>query len=320
MAGWTVVFRSAEATLQISRQSGSAGCSIFSGCKVANYFSDTQRFGAIYLLYGMRILFFLRKEVILCVIPKLKNVLVRTIKHYLSRHKRLVVPQLGAFIVKEPGGGVLFSELLRRDDGVLRGLLREEGMSDLEAAGAIDRFAFEVRHAVQEGAEYPMDGFGRFRSGPNGTLAFVHEPDDGVAGRAAEAASAGSGLRPDPAPVQQLSEAPAEAGEAPRAAAHPISSKIEPDPSLKGLRYGKPRRTTDAYTYVERRGQRKADRFLLLAIIAAVIAVAAIAFGWYVTRSGEEPERVEMPAAVETPAGGADEAFPDGGMTQTSEE
>ena len=33
-----------------------------------------------------------------------------SIAEYLRTHKRLVVPQLGAFIVKAPGGEVLFSE------------------------------------------------------------------------------------------------------------------------------------------------------------------------------------------------------------------
>lgn len=46
------------------------------------------------------------------------------------------MPQLGTFIVKVPEGGVVFSELLRRDDGILRGLLVQQGgMNDLEAAG-----------------------------------------------------------------------------------------------------------------------------------------------------------------------------------------
>ena len=44
------------------------------------------------------------------------------IAEFLRTHKRLVVPQLGAFIVKAPGGEILFSELFKRDDGVLRGL------------------------------------------------------------------------------------------------------------------------------------------------------------------------------------------------------
>jgi len=85
-------------------------------------------------------------------------VLVQTISQYLGSHKRLVVPQLGTFIVKEPGVSIVFSELLKRDDGVLRGLLREAGVGELEAAGEIDRFVFEVRHAAQHGQEFRLDG------------------------------------------------------------------------------------------------------------------------------------------------------------------
>lgn len=36
---------------------------------------------------------------------------------YLKHNRRLVVPKLGAFLVKEPDGAVVFSELLRGDDG-----------------------------------------------------------------------------------------------------------------------------------------------------------------------------------------------------------
>ena len=102
--------------------------------------------------------------------------LVQTISQYLGSHKRLVVPQLGTFIVKEPGVSIVFSELLKRDDGVLRGLLREAGVGELEAAGEIDRFVFEVRHAAQHGQEFRLDGFGVLRPGPNGTIAFAYEP------------------------------------------------------------------------------------------------------------------------------------------------
>ena len=70
--------------------------------------------------------------------------LIHTLIQYLESHRRLVVPQLGTFIVKEPGRSVVFSELLKRDDGVLRGLLRAGGMGELEAAGEIDRVV-EVR-------------------------------------------------------------------------------------------------------------------------------------------------------------------------------
>lgn len=102
--------------------------------------------------------------------------LIHTLIQYLESHRRLVVPQLGTFIVKEPGRSVVFSELLKRDDGVLRGLLRAEGMGELEAAGEIDRFVFEIRHAVEHGSEYRLEGFGVMKPGPNATIAFVYEP------------------------------------------------------------------------------------------------------------------------------------------------
>lgn len=77
------------------------------------------------------------------------------------------MPQLGTFVVKVPEGGVVFSELLKRDDGILRGLLVQQGgMNDLEAAGAIDRFVFEVRHALEHEGAYAIEGFGRLTLSP----------------------------------------------------------------------------------------------------------------------------------------------------------
>lgn len=274
--------------------------------------------------------------------------LIQSISQYLESHKRLVVPQLGTFIVKEPGRNILFSELLKRDDGVLRGLLRESGLTELEAAGEIDRFVFEARHAVQNGGEYPMDGFGTLKPGANGTIAFAYDPTvrtrpaaepDPEPGPSAESSAesaatpaASSGPSGPSVPASETAETSAAApsgATAPGAAAdsagpqresassQPVSAeahadtsrerphrmqaerlarsvehafaepyvspsaKMNPDPSVRGLRYGKPPKTTDAYTYVDRPTRRRADRFLWIAIAAAVIALSAIAFGYW---------------------------------------
>lgn len=222
------------------------------------------------------------------------------ISQYLESHKRLVVPQLGAFIVKEPGHAVLFSELLKRDDGVLRRLLSERGMNELEAAGEIDRFVFEVRHAAEHGGEYPLPGFGVLAAGPNGTVAFRYDPAP-VSGTAspespaaetvgketpvgAAAAADGSGEAPA-APVRtprvrpgRLTEAVKQAFDEPHVSP---SAKLNPDPSVRGLRYGRPPKNTDAYTYVGRVPRRRTDRFIWIAVIAAVLALAAIGYGYY---------------------------------------
>lgn len=218
--------------------------------------------------------------------------LVTTIINYLESHKRLVVPQLGAFIVKEPGQ-VLFTELLKRDDGVLRNLLREERINELEAAGEIDRFVFEIRHAVEHGREYPIEGFGTMKPGPNQTIVFVHAP---TRQHAAEPASGTAG--PHPAPTGSTQQ-PGDAS--PRVSP---SVKLNPEPCLKGLRYGKPPKNTNAYTFVGHAPRKRTDRFVWIAIIAAVIALSAIAFGYFreTREKRQEATSVEL-TAPQTAAG-----------------
>lgn len=235
-------------------------------------------------------------------------VLIAVVRQYLESHKRLVIPQLGAFVVKEPGRSVLFSELLKRDDGVLRGLLREGGLSDLEAAGEIDRLVFEVRHAVEHGGEYRLRGFGTMKPGPNGTIAFHYDPTPEEVSEPAAASGNLPAGKPaadsgHPHPVRTSPLRPEKVAEAVHSAfAEPHvsrSAKMEPDPSVRGLRYGKPPKNTDAYTYVDRAPRRRADRFIWIAVIAAILALGAIAFGlWHDAREQQaETEYIELPAA-----------------------
>lgn len=231
--------------------------------------------------------------------------LITVISQYLTEHKRLVVPQLGAFVVKEAGRSVLFSELLRRDDGLLRGLLRERGMSELEAAGEIDRFVFEIRHAVQHGSEYRMAGFGVMHPGPNGTIAFTYDPAiSSAANPVGKVGSENPSPKPAPAPSAARTHVqPERVAEAVKTAfSEPYvspSAKMQPDPSVRGLRYGRPPKTTDAYSYVDRPPRpRRGDWFIRIAIIAAAMALAAMLFGWYREmreKQAESAQIIEVP-------------------------
>ena len=234
--------------------------------------------------------------------------LIPIISQYLRSQKRLVVPQMGAFIVKDPDKSVVFSEFLKRDDGVLRGLLRESGIGDLEAAGEIDRFVFEVRHALQQGNEFPLEGL---KPGPNGTIAFVHDPHLVASVHGAEAAERQARAEAE----AKVAEAADDAGvSAPHAAAgkqqgsKQLSEKIktlydgpglfdeeEPQrPSFRPRRrssrsdeyYGKlPRRPAIEQTIVVKR---RSDHFIRISLVATAIALGAIAFGhWCDTRDQE---------------------------------
>ncbi|MFI3281498.1 MAG: hypothetical protein R3Y44_05955 [Rikenellaceae bacterium] len=94
------------------------------------------------------------------------------ISKYLESNRRLVVPQLGAFLVKEPNHDVLFSQLLTRDDGVLHALLLCEGATELEATGMMQRLLFDVRYVIANGGEFVLVGVGRFTLDESGALHF----------------------------------------------------------------------------------------------------------------------------------------------------
>ncbi len=241
----------------------------------------------------------------------------KIISQYLKSHKRLVIPALGTFVVKDGGEQVIFTEMYRRDDGVLSSLLVQSGVPELEAAGVIDRMVFEVRHAVQNGSSYLIEGVGVLRQGENGTIAFSYEPDTVSVAHREEP----SAVEEQPAPAVASPSVAAEerqpSVEEPDAQEQPhsdccqmqlntgrIVNTVETafanekrrhdddddEASLDDLQYRRPYKNTDAYTYVHHTPRKKGnDRFIWLAIAAALIALAAIAFGYW-----NEMNNVEM--------------------------
>lgn len=270
--------------------------------------------------------------------------LIPIITEYLHSHRRLVVPQLGAFIRKNEGDEVVFSEMLKRDDGVLRSLLVAEGLGEIEASGLIDRFIFELRHTISDGSVYRAEGLGLFAQGANGTIRFrylpqAQEPLSLAPAEEPESASMGVSVATVAEPTLQempvveaaqssernetLSEeesAAVETSELSESAdekrnrikglmrfseEHPrehrsSSQPRRPDPSVRGLRYGKPQKSTEAYTYVNSAPSRRPDTFIVLAVLAVVIALGAILYGYWNDRRKEQLTGEYHEQAVQT--------------------
>ena len=110
------------------------------------------------------------------------ELVINIITGYLKHNNRIVVPQLGTFIVKPSDGSIIFSELMRTDDGVLRSLLVAYGINELAANGMIDRLRFEIKHAISSGEKYTIANFGEFSSGENGTIRFRQRREPQVFG------------------------------------------------------------------------------------------------------------------------------------------
>ena len=101
------------------------------------------------------------------------ELITNIIIEYLKHNKRLCVPKLGTFIVKQSSGDIIFSDLMRNDDGVLRSLLMAYGIKELEANGKIDRYVFEVHHAITTDGKFMVEGFGEFSANINNSITFT---------------------------------------------------------------------------------------------------------------------------------------------------
>ena len=235
------------------------------------------------------------------------KMIVEIITKYLESNKRLVVPNLGTFIVKVAGESVLFSALIKNDDGVLRSLVQQQGMSELEAAGAVDRFVFEVNYRLQNDKECRLKGFGLLKSGDSGVVTFQYDTAvdgdnlDGVTAerkrpeakaQTVEVNSKVEETQPKSTPVAETVSEPEPAEEEqPRQKPMPrrdignprvsVSAKMNPEDYVKGLRYGKGRKVVTGRETATSRRSNKSDIIMKIAIGAAVIATLALAYGFY---------------------------------------
>ncbi|MBQ8543570.1 MAG: hypothetical protein IJ434_00195 [Alistipes sp.] len=277
--------------------------------------------------------------------------IVEIIYDYLQANKRLVVPNLGAFIVKQSAEGerkVLFSNLVKSDDGVLRALLIEKGVNELEAAGVIDRFVFEVNHRLDNGGVCALEGFGALKRGANGSMSFVENEgahgdvlDGGFAERLAErnaarqqqAQQAAPKVEAKPEPVVEddddeemsievIPQTPAQQPSSQSAKAQQrsiddlytndnltASTQKRPASYVKGLRYGKGGKIITGREYVINHKTSVGDIFIKIAIVAAVVAMLALAYGmWNDWRKGKfESEEATTVENLDTEAESKDE-------------
>lgn len=199
------------------------------------------------------------------------------IANYLrDNHRRLVVPAFGAFVVKE-SGEVLFSELLKTDDGVLRGLLAAGGLSELECAGLIDRFIFDVRNALSEKGRFDMGGFGGLAVGADGEIRFVPRaavPTGKVVGK----------------PAVPKAAQPSKTG-----VSKPDTFRAETQSERERPKAAVPRRRESR--------KRGVDWFVVAAVVVLLAAVAVIAYGYFC--SAEQDDEAMMDSLrwqIEQPA------------------
>lgn len=100
----------------------------------------------------------------------------KIITAYLRNNKRLVVPDFGAFILKD-GEEVVFVEFLKKDDRVLSSLLcKEFTIDEDDARSAIDEYVMKIRRTVGATGKYVIEGLGSLHTDVNGLFALAYDP------------------------------------------------------------------------------------------------------------------------------------------------
>ena len=224
------------------------------------------------------------------------NILIEYLKH----NKRIVVPKLGAFIVKQPSGIIRFTDLMRNDDGVLRSLLVAYGMSEIEAIGRIDRYVFEVRHAISQNGKFTIADFGVFRASENNTIIFTHNSEPKIIGGNVKPPI--EVLDTEKLKLQILANAMAQPTQAQKpqkeskkrkAAKDEEESRMtlsKPDSYLRGLNYDDRKKKHSDERRDKRRPIRRRLSLLPLLILMLVAGGAYALWYWLNSRSAESSE------------------------------
>ena len=234
------------------------------------------------------------------------KMVVDVIAEYLLSNRRLVVPAFGAFMVKESGERV-FSDLLRTDDGVLASLLRDKGLNEMEVAVTIDRFIFEVRHELEQYGYCRLGEVGTLRVEPDTKVLRLYEPVKSVEMpiptpspyvpepiseeeiKELEAKEEAMRKEREVAEKQTTSQGTLQLEEIPQPT-EKVEEVVEPQPTVEEViepqpaveEVVKPQPAVVEPQPKAKPRRRKFDLVMLLAIIIAVMALSAIAYGIYV--------------------------------------
>jgi len=185
----------------------------------------------------------------------------KIIHDYLKCDKRITIPGFGSFIRKE-NGQIAFVEILRGDDGVLSELVRRHGdYTEVEAAATIDRFIFEIKHALQTRGSIHIKGLGTMSLKQGGKIDFRSDaaPDNAAAEIPAAAKVETPVQRPTVEKKETVVRNPAAA------------------PARRSVQTRKKRPVN----------KKRTDTLLIAAIIMAVIALSVMIYGFSVSGAPE---------------------------------
>jgi len=98
----------------------------------------------------------------------------KTLIRLLELNNRVIVPDLGAFIIRQQDPKELvFNDLLAFDDGMLTDyIIQEDKLSKSEAQNRIRQFVEKIRKKINSGDVYQLENLGSLKIDSSSRIAF----------------------------------------------------------------------------------------------------------------------------------------------------
>lgn len=134
------------------------------------------------------------------------------LKQLIAQHRRVVIPDFGAFLKKEgpEGEQLVFSPFLRKDDGVVTdAIISEYGVESEDARAMVAEFVIYLRQSLAASGRYYIEGVGMLAADANGTVTLKEgaeppvEPEQDEVDEPIVPEAVPEPVRAQPQPVQQ---------------------------------------------------------------------------------------------------------------------
>lgn len=206
----------------------------------------------------------------------------------LKKDKRIIIPELGAFLEKSSDNSVVFIQFLNQDDGVLSNLLAEKfGIELTKAQQIIKDYSNSVKSTLSSRGQFTIEGIGTLRLDSNGAI-FLDSKS-----ATTDRFESTENFQSD-APTSIAQEESPESYE-PNATTTPASISDRPSEDLGGIFSTSSSKSEEKIHNIDseklatnrdqidnspHREKKKFDLFLLFAIIAALVAIFSIIYGY----------------------------------------
>lgn len=235
------------------------------------------------------------------------------ISGYLKNNKRIVIPELGAFLRKSADQSIVFIPFLNQEDGVLSNLIAENlGIEPTNAQQLIKKYTESIKGALSTKGEFLIEGIGMLRLDYNGSIFLdtnTKNSDTPESGETVQSATPTSTQVEIPQEDKPQTAEPTTQGEDPQETEQygGIFSISATQPEVES-----PKMTRKVPTPINRetvysvdaesdKPKKKVDMFLVFAIIAAIVAILSIVYGYLadnqeITLPKNNVEQIEQPA------------------------